>query len=216
VPFFDLVIFDCDGVLIDSERLAVRTEARILESLGWPLEKSEIKERFVGRSAAYMQEVVESQIGRKIDWALEFESKYREVFAEELAPVPGVAAALDAISVTTCVASSSTHEMLRFSLGLVGLYDRFEARVFSAEDVVHGKPAPDLFLHAAASIGVEPDRCAVNEDSPSGVAAGVAAGMSVFGFAGGVTPAEKLERPGVQVFVDMLDLPAILGFGTPA
>jgi len=158
VPFFDLVIFDCDGVLIDSERLAVRTEARILESLGWPLEESEIKERFVGRSAAYMQEVVENQIGRKIDWALEFESKYREVFAEELVPVPGVVAALEAINVTTCVASSSTHEMLRFSLGLVGLYDRFEGRVFSAEDVVHGKPAPDLFLHAAASVGVEPAR----------------------------------------------------------
>ena len=210
---FDLVIFDCDGVLIDSERLAVRTEAEILNSLGWPLEESEIKERFLGRSPAYMQEVVGIEIGRKVDWALEFEAKYREVFTAELVPVPGVLAALEAIDVMICVASSSTHEMLRFSLGLVDLYDRFEGRVFSAEDVVHGKPAPDLFLYASASLGVEPSRCAVIEDSPSGVAAGVAAGMPVYGFAGGVTTAEMLERPGLRVFTDMLDLPAMLGFG---
>jgi HAD superfamily hydrolase (TIGR01509 family) len=210
VPAFDLVIFDCDGVLIDSERLAIRTEASILNSLGWPLQEAEIVTRFVGRSATYMQGVVEAEIGRTIDWELEFEAKYREVFAKELTPVPGIVAVLDAISVMTCVASSSSHELLRFSLGLVGLYGRFEGRVFSAEDVARGKPAPDLFLHAAASIGAEPARCAVIEDSASGVAAGVAAGMSVFGFAGGVTSAETLARPGVRVFGDMLDLPDLL------
>jgi HAD superfamily hydrolase (TIGR01509 family) len=210
VPAFDLVIFDCDGVLIDSERLAIRIEASILNSLGWPLQESEIVKRFVGRSATYMQGIVEAEIGRTIDWALEFEAKYREVFAEELTPVRGILTVLDAISVMTCVASSSSHEMLRFSLGLLGLYGRFEGRVFSAEDVARGKPAPDLFLHAAASIGVEPVRCAVIEDSASGVAAGVAAGMSVFGYAGGVTSAAALARPGVRVFTDMLDLPDLL------
>jgi HAD superfamily hydrolase (TIGR01509 family) len=211
VSQFDLVIFDCDGVLIDSERLAVRTEAAILEALGWPLSEAEITARFVGRSASYMQAAIESQIGRSIDWVAEFEAKYREVFARELAPVPGVVAALDAITVPTCVASSSTHEMLAFSLGLVNLYQRFGGRIFSAQDVERGKPAPDLFLHAAAALGAEPGRCAVIEDSVSGVTAGLTAGMSVFAYAGGITPAEDHARNGVVVFSEMLDLPRLLG-----
>jgi HAD superfamily hydrolase (TIGR01509 family) len=206
----DLVIFDCDGVLIDSERLAVRTEAAILATLGWPLLESEIIERFVGRSAAYMQAAIEQQIGRSIDWASEFEVVYRDVFERELTPVEGVVDALEAITTPTCVASSATHEMLRFTLGLTGLYERFAGRIFSVRDVENGKPAPDVFLHAARSMGANPEHCAVVEDSFSGVLAGLAAGMRVFAFAGGVTSASTLALDGVVVFEEMPLLPELL------
>lgn len=207
---FDLVIFDCDGVLVDSERLAVRTEAEILRGLGWPLTEPEIVERFVGRSAAYMHEEVERHLGRRVDWDQEFEVRYHEVFRRELTPVPGVVDALDRIDVATCVASSGSHERMRFTLGLVGLFDRFAGRIFSVDDVDQGKPAPDIFLHAAAQMGVTPDRCAVVEDSVSGVTVGLAAGMAAFAFAGGVTAATELALGSAVVFEEMLDLAGLL------
>jgi HAD superfamily hydrolase (TIGR01509 family) len=209
----ELVIFDCDGVLVDSERLAVRTEAGILASLGWPLTEQEIVERFVGRSARYMHEQIERHLGRRVDWEAEFEARYREVFARELRPVEGVVEALDHIDLPVCVASSGTHAKIRFSLGLTGLDARFEGRIFSAEDVDRGKPAPDLFLYAAERMSREPSVCAVVEDSVSGVAAATAAGMRVLAFAGGVTPAEKLAVEGAQVFHEMVDLPGLLANG---
>ena len=207
---FDLVIFDCDRVLVDSERLAVRIEADILTGLGWPLSESDIVERFVGRSAAHMQQEIERHLGRDIDWDLEFESPCRKVFERELAPVPGVVGALDQISVSVCVASSGTHERMRFTLGTTGLYDQFAGRIFSVDEVTRGKPAPDIFLHAAAQMDVAPDRCAVIEDSVSGVTAGLAAGMTVFAFAGGVTSQSQLSIGDAVVFDDMRDLPALL------
>jgi len=111
---FDLVIFDCDGVLIDSERLAIRTESQLLTELGWPLSEEEIIELFVGRSSAHMQMVIEEKLGRAIDWHHEFERREREVYERELVPVEGVIAALEEITLPSCVASSSSHEMLRF------------------------------------------------------------------------------------------------------
>jgi HAD superfamily hydrolase (TIGR01509 family) len=214
VSRFDLVIFDCDGVLVDSERLAVRTEAEILHRLGWPLTESEIVERFVGRSAAYMHGEIERHLGRRVDWDEEFEARYHEVFRRELAPVPGLVDALDRIDiasdVASCVASSGSHEKMQFTLGLVGLFDRFSGRIFSVDDVEHGKPAPDIFLHAAAQMAVTPDRCAVVEDSVSGVTGGLAAGMAVFAFAGGVTSGAKLALGSAVVFEEMLDLPGLL------
>ena len=110
----------------------------------------------------------------------------------------------------TCVASSSSHEMLQFTLGLTGLLDRFSGRIFSAEDVTHGKPAPDLFLHAARSMGVHPDHCAVVEDSVSGVTAALAAEMTVFAYAGGVTSASGLSLGSAIVFDDMRELPDLI------
>ncbi len=207
---FDLVIFDCDGVLVDSERLAVRTEAEILSDLGWPLSESEIVERFVGRSATYMHQEIERHLGRRVDWDSEFESRYRDVFERELVPVPGVVEALTQITTPVCVASSGSHEKMRFTLGKTGLFDRFEGRIFSVDEVAHGKPAPDIFLFAAARTGVSPDRCAVIEDSVSGVTAGLAAGMAVFAFVGGVTSAESLSIGDAMPFADMRDLPARL------
>ncbi len=207
---FRLVIFDCDGVLVDSERLAVQTEARILSSLGWPLGEAEIVERFVGRSAAYMQQEIERHLGRRIDWQVEFEPRYREVFDRELVVVPGVLEALSRLTVPVCVASSGSHEKMRFTLGKTGLFDRFEGRIFSVDEVPHGKPAPDIFLFAAERMGASPDRCAVVEDSVSGVTAALAAGMAVFAFAGGVTGSEQLSIEGAVVFDDMRELPALL------
>ena len=207
----DLVIFDCDGVLVDSERLSVRVEADILAGLGWPLSESEIVDRFVGRSASYMHAEVERHLGRRVEWDAEFETRYRDAFEQELVPVDGVIQALDAITLPTCVASSGSHVKMRFTLGLTGLWSRFEGRIFSADEVERGKPEPDLFLHAARRLGAEPSRCAVVEDSASGVAAGCAAGMRVFGFAGGVTAEAKLAREGVVVFHHMRELPGLLG-----
>jgi HAD superfamily hydrolase (TIGR01509 family) len=209
---WDLVIFDCDGVLVDSERIGVRIDVRVLAELGWTLTEAEVIERFVGRSEAYMVSEIEAKLGHPLPdgWDAEFDALYREAFEAELAPVDGVVAALDAITAPTCVASSSTHERLRYSLGLTGLLERFDGRIFSAEEVRNGKPAPDLFLHAAASLGADPARCAVVEDSRYGVEAARAAGMRAFGYAGGLTPAERLRGEATTVFHDMDELPGLL------
>ncbi len=204
---FELVIFDCDGVLVDSERLAVRTEAEILSGLGWPLTEADIVERFVGRSADHMHQEIERHLARSVDWDSEFEPRYREVFERELVAVPGAVQVLDEITTPMCVASSGSHDKMQFTLGKTGLFDRFVGRIFSVDEVEHGKPAPDM---AAESMGVAPARCAVVEDSPSGVTAGLAEGMTVFAFAGGVASAEQLSIEGAVVFQEMLDLPAKL------
>ena len=211
----ELLILDCDGVLIDSERLGVKLEVVALRELGWPLSEAEVIARFTGRSDRENRETIEAHLGRKLPagWAEQLEQRYRRAFAGELAPVDGVVEALDRISIPTCVASSGTHEHLRYALGLTGLYDRFAGRIFSADDVAHGKPAPDLFLHAADQMRVEPPACVVVEDSRPGVEAARAAGMRVLAFAGGLTRAEILDGPGTIVFDDMRELPALLERG---
>jgi HAD superfamily hydrolase (TIGR01509 family) len=208
----ELVIFDCDGVLVDSERISVRIDAVVLAELGWPLTEAEVVERFMGRTEEYMLSEIEAQLGRALgdDWDSRFRHLYREAFEAELGPVDGVVEALDRIAATTCVASSGSHEKIRYSLGLAGLYERFEGRIFSASEVANGKPAPDLFLHAAERMGVEPAACAVVEDSRYGVEAARAAGMRAFGYAGGLTPRHRLEGPGTVVFDDMRELPGLL------
>ena len=208
----ELVVFDCDGVLVDSERLAVRVDVQVLAALGWPLTEQDVIERFVGRSHAFFVAEVEAHLGRRLpsDWEDEFQPLYRDAFAAHLAPVAGVIEALDRITLPTCVASSGTHEKMRYTLGLTGLYERFSGRIFSVEEVARGKPAPDLFLHAAKRMGVEPAACAVVEDSRHGVEAARAAGMLALGFAGGLTPAERLRGPRTIVFSDMRELPGLL------
>jgi HAD superfamily hydrolase (TIGR01509 family) len=213
---FELVIFDCDGVLVDSEPLSLRLDVKLLDRLGWPLTEAEIIERWVGRTEAAMRAEIEAHLGRSVEpeW-LTFSDEYVRLFASELLPVDGIAEAVDAIraaGLETCVASSGDHAKIRRNLATTGLLDRFgEDRIFSGDDVEHGKPAPDLFLHAAAAMGVEPGRCAVIEDSRHGVTAARAAGMRAFGYAGGVTAAAALEGPATVVFDDMRDLPRLLG-----
>jgi HAD superfamily hydrolase (TIGR01509 family) len=206
-----LVIFDCDGVLIDSERLGVKVDVLMLRELGWPLSEAEVIERFVGRSNRDTQAAIEAHLGRTLPagWERQFEPLYRKALAD-LAPVEGVVEALGAITLPSCVASSATHEYLRRMLALTGLHDRFAGRIFSAEDVTKGKPAPDLFLHAAERMAATPAACVVVEDSRSGVQAARAAGMRVLAFAGGLSPAALLHGRNTIVFGDMRALPTLL------
>jgi len=209
-----LIIFDCDGVLVDSEHLSIRLDVELLAQLGWPLSEAEVVERFVGRTDSAMRAEIEAHLGRDIgpEWTA-FGERYIRLFAEELEAVDGVADAIDAIQAAgyaTCVASSGGLAKIRRNLARTGLADRFGDRIFSADDVEHGKPAPDLFLHAAEVLGVPPARCAVIEDSRHGVTAARAAGMTVFGYGGGVTPGTALEGPRTTVFHDMRELAGLI------
>lgn len=207
----DLVIFDCDGVLVESERLAVAVEVRLINELGWTITEADVLDRFVGRSDAHMLAEIERTIGRPVpDWQDRYERELHQAFHDSLTTVPGIEAALDELTTPTCVASSGTHEKMRITLGITGLHDRFAGRIFSATEVANGKPAPDLFLHAAARSGVPPERCLVVEDSRSGVEAARAAGMRSLGFAGGLTPPGWLQGPGTTVFDTMADLPRLV------
>ena len=214
---FELVVFDCDGVLVDSERISVRVDQRVLADLGWELGLEEIVQRFVGRSEADFIAAVELQLGIELaqGWDRSYEPWYRKAFERELTAVDGVEEALDRLELPHCVASSGSHAKMRRTLGQTGLLHRFSGRIFSAEEVRRGKPAPDLFLHAARTLGTEPGRCAVIEDSAYGVQAARAAGMHAFAYAGGVTPAERLAGPGTTVFHDMRELPDLIAAGRP-
>jgi HAD superfamily hydrolase (TIGR01509 family) len=211
----ELVIFDCDGVLVDSERLTVGVEARLLTELGWPHTVEQVVERWMGRTSSYQLGEIEARLGREA--MLSFDARSGEellqAFERELRAVEGieqVVERLQAAGISTCVASSGTHKKMRHTLGLTGLYDIFEGRIYSATEVAHGKPAPDLFLHAARQMGVRPSGCVVVEDSVYGVRAARAAGMTAYGFAGGLTPAEALVAEGAVVFHEMAELVDVL------
>lgn len=217
VPFA-LVILDCDGVLVDSEPISMRVDTEVLAELGWRLTNDEVVERFMGRTHEFMVAEIEARLGRPLDadWEDAFQQRYRDAFALHLKPVDGVREVLDALEASdtlTCVASSGGHEKMRFTLGLTGLWDRFDGRIFSATEVAHGKPAPDLFLHAAKEMGVDPAACAVVEDSRYGVEAARAAGMRVFAYGGGLTAPDRLAGPSTVVFDDMRQLPRLLSGG---
>jgi HAD superfamily hydrolase (TIGR01509 family) len=209
----ELVIFDCDGVLVDSETLACELQVERLAELGIAMTASEVTERYLGRSIAYVNAAVAEQLGAPppTDRQRYWEERYRELMTERLRPIPGVAEALERIALPVCVASSSGPESIAFKLSLCGLTDWFGDRIFSAAQVQHGKPAPDLFLLAADRLGADPARCAVIEDSPVGVQAGRAAGMRTFAYAGGGTVARDwLEGEATVVFDDMRRLPELL------
>jgi HAD superfamily hydrolase (TIGR01509 family) len=207
-----LVIFDCDGVLVDSERIAVRVNVALCARLGWTMTPTEVIDRFIGRSHASIAQIIGARLGPEAaaTWTHRFEIEHREAADAELTAVDGITEALDRITTPTCVASSGTHEKMRHTLGHTGLYQRFAGRIYSATEVARGKPAPDLFLHAAARMGVPPEDCVVVEDSRYGVQAARAAGMTCLGYAGGLTAADRLAGPGTVVFQDMRELPALL------
>lgn len=207
-----LVIFDCDGVLVDSEIISVEVDKKVLADLGWAISGEEIIDRFLGRSHAHFLEVIEEHIGRKLPdtWEDTYQHLFREALAEDLRPIDGIIEALDVIAHPTCVASNGSHSKMGFTLGITGLWGRFEGRIFSASDVAHGKPAPDLFLHAASVLGYEPSECVVVEDSGTGVQAAIAAKMKVIAYAGGITPRGQLEREGVTIIDHMSQLPEML------
>lgn len=208
----ELVIFDCDGVLVDTEPRALEVDQRVLADVGWQLSADDVVERFLGRSEQHLIGQIESHIGRSIasDWVETYSLWYAEAFDSGLEPVAGILTALDALDISSCVASSGSQKKMKQTLGATGLYERFAGRIFSADEVRHGKPAPDLFLYAAAAMGVVASRCVVVEDSQYGVQAARAARMRSFGYAGGLTPASWLAGPGTTVFTDMLELPALV------
>lgn len=207
-----LVIFDCDGVLVDSEPIANRVFGQLLQEHGLPLTADALTDLFVGRSMADCLALAAAKLGRALPAGFEAEHDRRlfAALAADLAMVPGVAQVLDRLALPYCVASNGSPDKLRFSLAQVGLLHRFEDRLFSAAHVARGKPAPDLFLHAARQMGVPPAACVVVEDTPTGVSAGVAAGMRVLGFAAS-TPAARLREAGAhELFTEMAQLLTLL------
>ena len=207
----DLVILDCDGVLVDSEPISNRILTAMLAEIGLPLSVEETTRDFVGRSMADCWRVIEQRLGRAVpqDFAARYDRLLLAAFRRELRPVRGVAEALGRVARPVCVASSGSLEKIRTSLGLTGLLPRFENRLFSAAEVRRGKPAPDLFLYAADRMRARAGRCVVVEDSPRGVRAGVAAGMTVLGYAERSAPSE-LEAEGARSFERMSELPGLL------
>jgi len=209
-----LLIFDCDGVLVDSEVLACEIDARILTRIGLPYSAQDIARKFVGVSFKDMVARLEAEhactlpadLGSHIDSAL-FAS-----FETDLKPIDGVRDAILSLPFPRCVASSSIPERIALSLRVTGLADLFD-NIFSSTQVARGKPAPDLFLHAASRMNTLPEECLVIEDSIAGVQAARAAGMRVIGFVGGSHcgpgHAEKLRQVGAQAVIErMADLPA--------
>ena len=184
---FDLVIFDCDGVLIDSEIISARMLVAELARLGLTIDLAYVERHFLGRSYPVVMETIRREFG--LDLPPEFEAQYREAllaaFQSELQVIPHVHEVLARIAVPFCVATSSSPRRVEMSLKLVGLSDLVGDRVFTSTLVPRGKPAPDLFLYAAEKMGVRPDRTLVIEDSLTGLRAGLAAGMTVWRFVGG-------------------------------
>lgn len=213
----DLVVFDCDGVLVDSETIACRIDAEIFTALGFPLDFEDIRRDFVGVSATTMCRTIEERFGRKLpaDMPQRLLQAALDSFEAELQPIAGIADTLGRLNGPRCVASSSSPPRIRRSLELTGLLDFFAPHLFSATMVKNGKPAPDLFLHAAQAMGASPARCIVIEDSVPGVTAARAAGMTVLGFVGGghcvAGHGERLRSLGAHdVFSDMAELPRLL------
>lgn len=182
-----LIIFDCDGVLVDSEPVSIAVLTGFLRGLGLAIDEPTAYRRFLGRSWPTVAAILAADYGRPIvesERAM-LRAEIARRFRSEIRPVPGIVAALDRLDRPACVASSSDPDRLALTLRTAGLEERFAPHVFSAAEVARGKPAPDLFLHAAARMGVPPTDCLVVEDSPAGVEAARAAGMAVIGFLGG-------------------------------
>lgn len=214
----DLLIFDCDGVLIDSEHIATPMAARELTAHGIEISAAVLAERFTGVTYADMYRTLEDETGVRLPG--DFASRTHKLVlhacvSEPSLAVPGVVAMLEALSLPRCVASSSSPDWLRRTLAAVNLFRRFAPYIFSAAEVKRGKPAPDLFLHAASRMMAEPARCVVIEDSVPGIAAATAAGMTSVGFVGvALNPniqALRLRAAGATtIFGDMAQLPKIL------
>ncbi len=212
-----LVLFDCDGVLVDSEMLGSVIFSAHLTEHGYPCTPEQARARFTGWSLRNAKKFVEQQLGRPLpdDFLDTLAEKDRVVMEEHLKPIPGIHEAVRAIDRPKCVASSGGPGKIRHSLALCGLTDLFEPHIFSAWQVANGKPSPELFQFAAQGMGTAPSACVVVEDSIAGVQAGIAAGMTVLGFCGGAHCGpghdDILTAEGaVRTFNEMAALPQIL------
>lgn len=212
----ELIIFDCDGVLVDSEDITDRILAAALTELGLSISPAETRRQFLGPPLAQVVVDIESRLGRDLgaDWIEEFEERRAEAFREELQPMSGAAdvvAKLAGAGIAYCTASQARLDSIRVKLEATGLAPLFaDATLFSAEQVLRGKPWPDLFLYAAGAMGVEPMHCAVVEDTTRGVAAAVAAGMRAFGLCSG-GDVDDLVTAGAEPLASLWDLPSLVG-----
>jgi len=203
----DLIIFDCDGVLVDSEPLAMRVLIAAIAAQGIEITTENAYRDFLGRSMETISASVDQTHGSPLAPAA-FEAMRSDLYAlyrRELRANQGLPEVLGQLRTPYCVASSSSPERIRLSLELTGLFSHFADRIYSATMVENGKPAPDLFLHAAAAMGVSPERCLVIEDSPAGITAAKAAGMAVFGYLGG----SHVGPGGLRILVENLHPDAI-------
>ena len=211
-----LTIFDCDGVLVDSELIALRLLSDMMGEFGTPMSVDACRDAFMGRHADDIVRGIEARVGRALPGeGPRLRERMLARLRRELVPVPGTACALAQLSGPRCVASSSDPARIRLTLELTGLAGFFGARIFSGTEVARGKPAPDLFLHAAATMATSPADCVVIEDSVLGVQAGIAAGMPVIGFTGGAHAyrgfAERLRDAGAgRIVAHMDELPTAL------
>ncbi|MDO4777777.1 MAG: HAD family phosphatase [Cardiobacteriaceae bacterium] len=215
---FQLVIFDCDGVLVDSETITSQVFIDLAREHGIHLELPFLLEHCVGRSLADNIRHVESEHGTTLpdNFADRFRARSIEVLAASVTAIPGIGNALDALEAQRlpyAVASSGRPEKMRTTLGATGLLPRFENRMFSAFQVAAPKPAPDVFLFAAENMGVAPEHCLVVEDSVSGIRAGIAAGMTVYAYAAHAPAARLLAAGAHRTFADMRELPQIIAEG---
>ena len=213
-PEFDLIIFDCDGVLVDSERIANAVFAKVLEEeCGLRLSLEQMFDTFVGHSKAQCLQIVENMIGASPLPVLShrYQQDIDQALRDSVVAVNGVESVLQTIDIPYCVASSGSHQKMTTTLGKTGLAQYFDSNIFSTTDVARGKPSPDIYLHAADSMGVtDPDRCLVIEDSPVGVKGAVAAGMTVFGYAELMKPENLLAQGAHHTFDRMQDLFSVM------
>lgn len=211
----ELVIFDCDGVLVDSERITNQVFADMLNEFGLQLTLSDMFAQFVGHSMEQCLQMVSTLLGRSPPetFVADYRARSTAALSAHLLPVSGIVPVLDMLDqrgLAYCVASNGDHAKMNTTLGITHLLSRFEGRKYSAVDVINGKPAPDVFLLAARDQRVAPASCIVIEDTPTGVTAGVAAGMTVYGYAA-MTPASQLLQAGAHgVFDDMAHFPDLL------
>ena len=212
---FELVLFDCDGVLMDSEPIANRIFSEQLAKVGMRMTPDEVWHTFVGNSRDRCIALAGRLRGEPLPegFAKSWDDALHLALDVEARPVEGVADVLRALPVPYCVVSNGEPTHMQRGLTAAGLMPLVEGRLFSAALVEHPKPAPDVYLHAARTMGVDPSRCAVVEDTPTGARAGLAAGMRVFGYVGApLNQREVLQSLGATTFARMRDLPALLGF----
>jgi HAD superfamily hydrolase (TIGR01509 family) len=217
---FDAVLFDCDGVLVDSEPITIGVLRDMLEELGWPLTQAECMRLFIGKAVKDERAIIETRTGRPLtdEWLAQFRQRRNERLERHLRPVEGAAEAAAAAHAACggriACASGADRFKVELQLAKCGLMHWFEGRIFSGHEMPRSKPAPDVYLAAAAALGVDPRRCAVVEDTVTGATAGAAAGATVFGYsppeAGHDAPAALRKAGAVSIFTRMQDLPALL------
>jgi len=218
---FDAVLFDCDGVLVDSEPLTNQVLRDMLEERGWSMDLQQCMDIFVGNTVADFRERIELETGLPLtpEWMAQFRQRRNQRLQDDIQAIANIHGALATLQQRTAgrmaCASGADRPKVELMLRKVGLLPFFEGRIFSGQDLARSKPHPDVYLAAAAHVGVDPRRCAVVEDTLTGLAAGVAAGATVFAYAPQGGGAHLLQAGAAQVFSDMAQLPGLLAAHRP-